>query len=254
VKISIRKSTAADHATIVQWLREENENDGTGFYCNVDVIDRAHSAGNMMVLIEDKVPVAFLANGLTRDGLLEVRADRRRRGYGRDLAEMALQQAIADDVCVLEIQCAPATSIPFWERLGFNIYSENYATRTLSKQLTLPISGEEVDVEIRVHRDPDQHHPDTSTPTHVYKPRARRGSDGVIYLYERVIFSDPSKHLHRDLVGRVLINGEDVFFNKLKYDEASEIGICRDIYDNFYIDRVYAPRRRLSDEADETPI
>jgi GNAT superfamily N-acetyltransferase len=243
MKTSIRKSTVADLTSITQWLKEEQESSRAGFYCNIGVITSAHCKSEMVVLLENNVPVAFLANGLTRDGILEVRTDRRRRGYGKALAEAGMQQAIADDVCVLEIQCAPATSIPFWEHLGFKVYSENYATRVLPKLLTIPDIGENVDVEIRIHHDPDQHAPDTSVPTHIYKPGARRGVDGVIYLEERIIFGVPTSFLEKDFVGRVLVNGKDAFFDKLKYDAASELGVCRDKYGNFYIDHINTPSR-----------
>jgi GNAT superfamily N-acetyltransferase len=234
----IRKSTDADLASVIQWLKEEHEKCATGFFCNRDVITAAHSNKEMIVLVINGSPVAFLANGLGRDGILEVRKDRRGRGYGKALAEEGLRQAIADDdVCVLDIQCAPSSSIPFWEGMGFTIYSGDYASRNLPRTLALPAAGKDVELEIREHLDPAQHYPETSIATQFFKPHARRGEDGNIYLEERIIFGRSTSF--RDMVARIIVDGEDRFFNKLKYDEAAECGVCRDKYGNFYIDCIY---------------
>ena len=234
----IRKSTDADLASVIQWLKEEHEKCATGFFCNRDVITAAHSNKEMIVLVINGSPVAFLANGLGRDGILEVRKDRRGRGYGKALAEEGLRQAIADDdVCVLDIQCAPSSSIPFWEGMGFTIYSGDYASRNLPRTLALPAAGKDVELEIREHLDPAQHYPETSIATQFIKPHARRGEDGNIYLEERIIFGRSTSF--RDMVARIIVDGEDRFFNKLKYDEAAECGVCRDKYGNFYIDCIY---------------
>ncbi|AZO32529.1 GNAT family N-acetyltransferase [Mesorhizobium sp. M1B.F.Ca.ET.045.04.1.1] len=118
---------------IMDWLKAERE--------ERSVIADAHSDGEMIALIENDVPVAFLAYDLTYDGILEVRPDRRGLGYGKALALAALKQAVEDDRrCILDIQCAPLTSIPFWEKLGFRIRFENYAYMPLPKALDVPDS------------------------------------------------------------------------------------------------------------------
>jgi len=89
------------------------------------------------------------------------------------LAQTALQNAIDDDRrCILDIQCAPWTSIPFWEKCGFRIYRENYAYMLLPRELELPDRGRVVDVTISLHSDPDQHYPDSGVPRAVERTTA----------------------------------------------------------------------------------
>ncbi|WP_315923219.1 GNAT family N-acetyltransferase [Mesorhizobium sp. SP-1A] len=224
----------------MDWLKAERDETGEGFYCNRSVIKDAHDDGEMVALIENDVPVAFIAYGLTRNGILEVRPDRRGLGYGKALAQAALQREIDDDRrCILDIECAPETSIPFWEKFGFRIYAERYAYKVLPKTLELPGSGVGVDVTISLYRDPDQHYPSTSTPHAVFKPKAIRTENGDIYLSHRVVFENIADPSRRDPVGRITVDGRDVFFNKVKYEEAYQLGIRRDRDSNFFVDRLY---------------
>ncbi|MER9336630.1 GNAT family N-acetyltransferase [Mesorhizobium sp. M0293] len=235
----IRKASEDDFQKIMDWLRAEREETGEGFYCNRSVIEDAHADGEMIALIENDMPVAFIAYGLIRNGILEVRPDRRDLGYGKALAEDALQRAIDDDRrCILDIECAPWASIPFWEKIGFRIYSQNYAYMLLPKILKLPERGTEADVTISLYRDPDQHSPEGSVPQAVFKPKAVRSEDGLIHLGQRIIFDNKADNSHRDPVARVSIDGRDVFFDKLKYDGASQLGIRRDEGGNFYADHL----------------
>jgi len=73
----IRTASRDDFDKLMNWLKAEYEETGGGFYCNHSVIEDAYRDGELVVLIDNDEPVAFIAYGLTHNGILEVRPDRR---------------------------------------------------------------------------------------------------------------------------------------------------------------------------------
>src|SRR5215218_4647638 len=88
----------ADLAAIDEWLRKERDETGDGFYCNWGIIVSSFEERELYVLRTDGYPVAFLSD----QGATHMIALSREHGLS-----------------VIEIDCAPSTSVPFWRRMGF---------------------------------------------------------------------------------------------------------------------------------------
>lgn len=236
--VEVRRAVQNDFNALMAWLKAEWEQTERGFYCNRGVIERAFISGQLIVAVEQNEPVAFLASGLTRDGILEVRPDKRGRGLGRLMFEAGLQEAVDLDISMLEIECAPATSATFWQRMGFTLFSERYAFMEIPKTYELPTGGSEVDVVISFHIDPDQQYGRLDGATSSFTPKAVRVEDGSIHLESRVLHNPHLAKESGDPVVRIVVNGQQIYFHKVKYKEASELGVQRDLEGNFYIDKI----------------
>lgn len=134
------------------WLepQQRDEVDGT-FLCNWGLTQRLHKEGRLLVYVDEVSgePVAYQWGGLLQSGILEVRHDLRGRGIGRALVEHRLFEAAEAGEDILHIQCKPSTSIPFWERMGFELRpagDANYALRYMRRTLELPDEGTPVQV------------------------------------------------------------------------------------------------------------
>ena len=106
---------------ILAWLKKESEeNDGAGFYCNRNIICKAHTDGSLIVMIISGEVVAFSVVDQESWDILEVRPEYRRQGYGRKLAQHCINQFRKNGVCVLKIECVQ-NSNSFWEKMGLTI-------------------------------------------------------------------------------------------------------------------------------------
>lgn len=235
-----------DFLAVSNWLKSERNETGEGFFCNINIIRSGFSEKTMYVLREGNEPLAFLVNGLTTDGIMETHPAHRQKGYGKKLFEFALQREIEKGTCVLHIDCAPDTSVQFWMRNGFTVSSQSYtgmyAYRVLEKELSTPPDGTPIDVEIKFYFEADRF-AKGGMPYAVYSPRAVEDANGDVYLANRIIYnrhSDP-KGGRGDGFAEVSVNGKTLFFNKMKYEEAEELGFDSDDSGNFYIDVISVP-------------
>lgn len=106
------------------WLKQEYKQTGEGFICNWDVIDTcwrektlfcAQTKGEASALCAWH-QVGFLA----RLDIVTVNPELRRAGIGRWLVEETLKQLEKKGLIVVEVECQPRTSEPFWRNLGFS--------------------------------------------------------------------------------------------------------------------------------------
>jgi len=244
---SIRQSTSSDLAAIHDWLIEEKAQNVDGnFLCNWSVIEQAHHSKDLLVYIDGKCgqPVAFQLNKLIHPGILQVRKAYRGKGIGRKIVERCFSINRLHDECCLYIQCEPASSIPFWEHMGFTLINtregNNYAYRIIDKYFNLPESGVRIKVIIRFFPESRKWKP-TEIPFSIHEPMAILGNDGIVYLENRVSFHNKSQvdrlRFDFDVVVEIEINGNRYFLDKAKYIEAEAIGI-RYCTNGFYIDKV----------------
>jgi GNAT superfamily N-acetyltransferase len=244
MKTTIRRATKEDLSAIRAWLEEEDRLGVHGnFLCNWNVIERAYKEKSLQVMIDRTAEpprlVAFQLGGLLQSGILQVRDNLRGSGLGRRFVEHCIRQALQKDECLLSIQCAPETSIPFWQRMGFTTYEEagaTYGYRILDKTLPLPAGARLVDVTIRFFAEERKWNPSTPPLTEV-RPAAVQTSDGVTHLAQRVLFhQDVHRHI-RDIVVELEIKGKAVYLDKMKYERAAAFGVhrCRN---GWYIDQI----------------
>jgi len=239
----IRHSTNRDIREIKKWLFCDAQSTEGTFRCNWNLIEKSHKNGDLIVYVESKsdTAVAYQFGSLCCPGILEVRRDMRRKGIGRKLVEYRIAEAYASDECLLHIQCTPATSIPFWQRIGFTLIKsksgEQFAYRILEKKHIVPANGKTVNVKIRFF--PEDKKWDRKIRAYsVAKPPAVRTSDGVIHLNERVSLFNLLHPDCRDVVVEIKVAGQCWYCNKAKYPEAEQIGV-KSCLNGFFIDQLF---------------
>lgn len=240
--MSIRKSTDVDLAEVRHWLKAEHERDREGFWNNMNIIEGAHAKGCLFVLPDEMtdLPIGFIANGEDGPDILSVRTDRRGKGAGRRLAQHMVQRFMdQDEVCVIELQCAPETSIPFWRKMGFTHYrgqGEDRAYRIVEK--TWPVDPAAPAIEARIGFFPEsvKWKPDTE-PLLVATTKAARESEISIGLANRVVFHTGRRSGMNDTVVSIMVNGIELYRDKAKYQQARDLGVIADSY-AYYLDEV----------------
>jgi len=245
--ITITQSTDKDLSSILRWLKKEYDadEDGRGFYNNRRLIREGHREGTITILREDDKCVAFHLHG----DILEVRPDKRRMGYGRALAEQWIENSTAT-AAYLFIECAPSTSLHFWKKMGFKRIPDRsglhtYALRMLNKTFELPEAGEEVSVTISFYPERAAYEKEKAvSPVAIHRPRAIRDGDHI-KVSERLICVQPDHH--DDLVVKIEVDSEMLYFDKAKYAKA--LGIQRyrrGHYPAFYCDYLMMPETPVS--------
>ena len=125
-----------DLMSILSWLKREYEKDGEGFWSNRKIIKRSFKDGDLWVIRENGVAVAFQVGDYATD-ILCVRKDRQRRGFGTALFESSLVRALKDNMNVLAGECSPPSSLPFWQKQGFERYHDPTGNRRITVRKVL---------------------------------------------------------------------------------------------------------------------
>jgi len=249
--IPIRQSHDADLAAILAWLKLEYDRagTGTGFWCNRSIVEQAHDDGRLVVADDGDTDraVAFQVGGLLHPGILEVRPDKRRMGFGRRLVEYCIARAKEDDECVLHIDCRPVSSVPFWKGMGFHLFSDafgercpsefrNHAFRVLERSHTIASTGRAsvpVDVCFRAESGT------ILSEVHTFGAQCSKR----ILLHERVISYGPTYVFELgDTFVDVHVNGRELYSDKAKYPEAAAIGVQARGGGVYLIDELIMPR------------
>ncbi len=226
----------------------------------VKLLSEPHCERRLLVGAENESGeiVVFQVGGLLEPGILEVRPDRRRMGYGRRVVEYCIEQARREDVSVLHIDCKPASSVPFWIRMGFRLYSDafggrcpcqvgNHAFRILDRiydchsSVGRPVA---IDVTFRAGSDVVLNRTQVSGTLH---------DDGRIALPHRIVSYCPcSVFAFNDTFVDVNVNGNTCYSGKAKYAAAETIGVEKRGGEVFVIDSLTLPSSRLVSEGKRT--
>lgn len=243
--MAIREATDADWQEILRWMKEEDAAEVPGcFYCNRDRIAARRQDGDLFSYIDGSTgkAIAFISFYGHQPDIAEVRADRRGEGAGRRLAEFAIKRARQRDACLLEIECAPTSSVPFWKKMAFEMFDlenpfERHGYLLLSKVHELPSGFPEVHVELSLYPECAKWKPETP-PLMTRSPRAAKNASGVA-LAERVIFFGPSwwRRQSGDLVIDIQVGRQSIYRDKARYPEAKDLGVRGDAR-VFYMDEI----------------
>ena len=122
---------------ITTWLREERTNNGTGFYCNMSVINKAFKDREAFCATVNNVAIGFCVfsiNGYTaRIDIAEICPAYRGAGVGRFLVENSLKTLASRRVQVVDLQCEPRESENFWRHMQFTSLPEGVDDHYYSK-------------------------------------------------------------------------------------------------------------------------
>ncbi len=239
----IRSSTNHDLEVIAAWLREEKLRGVHGnFYCNFNSLENSHARGELLVYVDGATdsPVAFQLGGLIHPGILAVKHDMRGRGIGRRLVEHCVERARAMNECILNIECTPPTSIPFWKRMGFKMLDpkaeHRLAYRFVEKRHELPTGGIPANVVIRFFQ-LEQMNKKGARPCKLSRPTATRTPDGIVHLDHQVLFYPGLYPNIIDAVVKIEVDGKLLCFEKAKYTLARGLGVQQCAH-GFFIDRI----------------
>ncbi|WP_273182881.1 MULTISPECIES: GNAT family N-acetyltransferase [Methylophaga] len=233
--MSFRLATDHDVETIHLWLLEHDRREVHGsFLCNWSSTQRVHDENQLFVATLDDEAIAYIWGDF---GILEVREDFRKKGVGKQLVEYAMQRVISTGKIAVSIECEPESSIPFWEKMGFEFHNKNKASYVFEKSLDIPAEGSPVTVEIMFYPEHAKWTPET-LPIKSYSPTAVLDNQGIIHLQNRVAAYVRSDNYNGDAIIKICVDGEPVYFDKAKYSEAMAIGVT---YNSgvFYIDKLH---------------
>jgi GNAT superfamily N-acetyltransferase len=236
INLNFRSATDSDMKSIYTWLVEQDKRGVHGsFLCNWNLTREIYEEEKIIVGIQDGFPIAYM---WVNFGIVEVHEEFRGKGAGRKLVTHGVELLRkAGDFCI-RIECAPTTSIPFWLKMGFELYSDKDAYLTLENKVSLPSTGVPVEVEICVYPESKKWNPETSV-HNTFRPKAVRDSSGVIVLDNRVVVFTGGKILGRKPVVIIKIEGSEVLCDTTKSPNASKLGFQ---YGNcsYAIEKIYA--------------
>jgi GNAT superfamily N-acetyltransferase len=241
-RIPVRRATEADLAAIHVWLKDEAARSVPGnFLCNWSIVEKAQRQGRLLVYIDpiSAQPIAFQLGGLINSGILAVRDEYRGKGIGRQLVEYCVRAASKKGEPVLQIQCAPDTSIPFWERMGFVACAretDDSHYRIVSRKLKIPKDTIATKVRIRFYAD-ERKWNSSIAPCETHELTGYRDSNGVIYLSKRVAVAFAAHANIRDIVIEIEVAGQTRYLDKAKYEEAAALGVIS-ARNGYYIDKI----------------
>ncbi|MBC3872409.1 GNAT family N-acetyltransferase [Undibacterium flavidum] len=119
--ITIIESPSTDHKEDIRsWLQEEYASTYEGFFVNWHVIEPCFAEGKVHCLAVDDRPIAFGMFTRSYISVMEVHPNYRGQGYGKKLAHHLLQVIESLGASEVYVHCAPETSAPFWESIGFS--------------------------------------------------------------------------------------------------------------------------------------
>lgn len=241
----VRVATEDDMAAIHGWLlRQDRDGVEGSFLCNWNLTLECQRTGELIVFIDpaSQVPVAYQWGALLEPGILEVRADKRGTGIGRVMVEHRLADVRERNEDILFIQCTPSSSVPFWTRMGFRLVEATsdmsgrgdvkFAYRIMPRPLPLAVHGDAVQVEVQWFGPERKWAPDAPVLA-TSAPAAVRSPAGDIHFAERV--HGLGRTAGGDLVVRIAVQGNEIYCDKAKYEEAQALGLqrCRN---GFYLD------------------
>lgn len=122
-KIEINPSKK-DLNEIKNWLKEEYELNGEGFYCNWNIISNAQKTGTLIVFKIDNCCAGFVEWGKTYEFIIDINIfvihpDYRGKGFGRIFYNLVRDHFKNDSTKVFKLFCEPTSSEEFWKKMNF---------------------------------------------------------------------------------------------------------------------------------------
>ena len=252
LNVEIQLATKDDLEEILRWLKEEEKAhpEGEGFYCNRQPIKNCFEENGLFVAKQTNgKTIGFITGPTNGPDILSVKKEHRNSGIGRQLAEFMIQKAKDEGQCVIKIEIAPPTAVPFWKKMGFEIkrtseFGDIYGWLKLNYLFQLP-EGEEVKVQIKFF--PKERQWDDAThPAQEFETMARRSKDGMIHLEKRIAYTPSFFFQRMDCVVSVEIDNEMIFLDKAKYPNAIKLGFQRQSR-SIFIDQIHQPNKAFKD-------
>jgi GNAT superfamily N-acetyltransferase len=234
--------TEKDRDQVLGWLEREFNEGTNDFWHNRNMIAEALEHNRFFVIRDGDEAVAFQV-GEYSPSIANVREDRKGQGYGTAMLEASIARALDEDVNVLDVECAPRTSLTFWQKHGFERYGDMSdwgkltARRFLPRSFDLPPELPRVPVTITFYPERVKYSRDEEVePLAVHQVSGEYLDDGSLMLERRVFALDDAKG---NLVIKIEVDGVQRYFDKAKYPEGKEVGVRHDWRgDTFFVDAI----------------
>jgi len=241
VKLINRTATAEDLAQSMMMLVEIEEEIDTPL--NPGVVARSFANQQLHVLRDSSKLLGFCVDSDLGIDLVAVDHKNWGQGFGRELVRHSIARARDRGLSVLEVDCISSASLAFADCLGFTIRPNRMglgggrlAYMELSNQLDLP-AGNEVSFKIDFcppERDFDQ----TVGPFRTLEGKGVRLGGNSLHIPARAVCYHPDILLLHDCVVVVHVDGQLIFEDKVKREEAKKLGVVRDLGGHFFIERI----------------
>jgi GNAT superfamily N-acetyltransferase len=237
--VKVLKATSTDLLVILAWLKEEYDAVGTGFWSNETIISKSLGIGDLWVIRRDGGAVAFQVGDYAAE-IACVRKDCQRQGLGSKLFMASLARATRAGANVMEGQCSPSSSLPFWESKGFVRYGGEHSLLVRKIiQRSLKIPSVSIDVNVTITFFPARAlYPTADGPGTVHCLNAGRTADGVVHLAHRVVGLDWNARRGSDLTVKIEVDGERLCFCPAGLVEAQNLGVRRDFQGTYFVDAI----------------
>ena len=240
----VLQATEDDLNVILDWLERECQEDGGGFWSNRGVIARSLEDDDLWAIRECGHTIAFQVGKYGTD-IVCVRKDYRSQGYGTALFNFSLARTIEDDVNILCGECSPPTSLPFWQKMGFEQYGDSSVgapitvRRVLHRKHDIDAMLPKIEATVSFYPGAAIYSSEGETPFKVHRLTGGLLENGGVKLPYRVIGLADDEKPGKDLVVKIVVDGDELCFCKAKYDEAKATGVQYDSKGhNFYIDEI----------------
>lgn len=132
--VSIEPANTHHFAEVLEWLKTEKEQGGTGFYCNRNVIERSFSSGEGLCAIAAGRSIGFAVFQMFTDGgdvhIIEVEPSARGQGLGSQLLLAAVEVLRGLGAKYVHVECTSAEGEALCRRHGFEDYVDPHNYRS----------------------------------------------------------------------------------------------------------------------------
>jgi ribosomal protein S18 acetylase RimI-like enzyme len=144
--ISIELANTNHFSEVLAWLKTENEQGRSGFYCNRNLIEKSFAAGEGLCAIAEGKIVGFAVFQMFTDGgdihVIEVAPSARGQGRGSQLLLAAVETLRGLGAKYIDVECTSNDGVALCTRHGFKTYVDprNYRGALINQRLRLYLS------------------------------------------------------------------------------------------------------------------
>jgi hypothetical protein len=123
------ETTFKNLSIIKQWLLDEYNHFGQGFYVNIDTIENAFRSNRLITFDKDEVPIGFVVWNESEKfidiDILAIHYKHRKKEYGRIFYKLLENYFLEKDYLAIKLYCNPPESVSFWRKMGCLPFPEN---------------------------------------------------------------------------------------------------------------------------------
>lgn len=125
---------------IKNWLIEEINSTGFGFYDNWNCIESAYNKREIATISENNQTIGFItwsnyAKFSAIINITAIKSTHRNKGVGKKLISKLFTKLIFKNIYSVRLECAPSTSELFWRHIGFTDFPSCHYWNGINKNL-----------------------------------------------------------------------------------------------------------------------